>query len=59
MLILSYNARGIGGASKLTTLCRIIDLKKPKTVALQEITSEGEKTKEVLPPKLYLVVFIK
>ena len=48
MLILSYNVRGLGGDSKLTTLCRILDLNKPKVVAFQETMSGGGKSKEVL-----------
>ena len=48
MLILSCNVRGIGGASKLIALRRIIDLEKPKVVALQETMSEGGKAKEAL-----------
>ena len=48
MLILSYNVRGIGGASKLIALCRILDLNKPKVVAFHETMSGGGKSKELL-----------
>ena len=48
MLILSYNMRGIGGASKLTTIHRILHLNKPKVVAFQETMLGGGKSKDVL-----------
>ena len=48
MLILSYNVRGLGGDPKLAGLRRLIDLKKPKVVALQETMLEGGKARQVL-----------
>ena len=48
MLVLYYNVRGIGGASKLIALRRILDLKKPKIVAIQETMTDGQRAKEVL-----------
>ena len=49
MLFLSFNIRGLGGAPKLATLGRILDLKRP---ALQETMTEGGKFKDSL--KRYL-----
>ena len=40
--------RGIGGASKVTTLRRIIELKKPKIIAIQEAMTDGERAKEIM-----------
>ena len=48
MLILSYNVKGLGGAPELATLRRLLDLKKPKVVALQETMSEGGVSREAL-----------
>ena len=48
MLVLSYNARGIRGGSKLIALKRMIKLIKPKIVLLQETIMEGEKVMEVM-----------
>ena len=48
MLILSYNMRGIGGASKLTALRRLLELKTTKIIAIQEIMADGKKAKEAL-----------
>ena len=48
MLILSYNVKGLGGAPKLAALYRILYLKRPKVVALQETMSEGGETKDSL-----------
>ena len=48
MLILSYNVRGLRGTSKLTALQRLITLRKPKIIALQETMTEGDKAKEAL-----------
>ena len=39
---------GIGGASKLTALHRLVDFKNPKIVALQETMADMEKAKEAL-----------
>ena len=47
MLLLSYNVKGVGGASKLTTLRRKLELKNPKILAIQEALMAGEKEKEV------------
>ena len=40
--------RGIGGASKVTALHRIIELKKPKIIAIQETMTYGERAKEIM-----------
>ena len=48
MLILSFNIRGLGGAPKLAALGRILDLKIPKVIALQETMTEGGKAKDAL-----------
>ena len=40
--------RGIGGASKVTTLRKIIELKKPKIIAIQETITDGERAKEIM-----------
>ena len=52
MLILSYNVRGLGGAPKLAALSRILDLKRPKVVALQETMTEGGRAKDTLKTHL-------
>ena len=52
MLILSYNVRGLGGAHKIVSLGRILDLKRPKVVALQETMTEGGRAKDTLKTHL-------
>ena len=48
LLFISFNVRGLGGASKLISLKLIITLIKPSVVALQETMMEGKKAKEVM-----------
>ena len=52
MLVLSLNARGLGSSPKLKSLRRMIDIKKPAIIFIQETMMEGEKGKEVLEPWL-------
>ena len=53
MLFLSYNMRGIGGTSKLTTICRLIEIKSPKIIAFQETMTDEKRVKELM------MVFLK
>ena len=48
MLILYFNVKRIGGASKLASLRMTIELTKLKVVAFQETMTEGGKAREVL-----------
>ena len=52
MLVLSFNARGLGSSPKLKSLRRMIDIQKPTIIFIQETMMEGEKSKEVLEPWL-------
>ena len=46
MLVLSLNARGLGSSPKLKSLRRMIDIKKPVIIFIQETMMEGEKAKK-------------
>ena len=52
MLVLSFNARGLGSSPKIKALKRMIDRIKLMIIFIQEIMMEGEKSKEVLEPWL-------
>ena len=52
MLVLSFNARGLGRSPKIKALRRMIDILKPTIIFIQETMMEGEKAKEVLEPWL-------
>ena len=48
MLVLSFNARGLGSPPKLKALKRMVIILKPTIIFIQESMMEGEKSKEVL-----------
>ena len=48
MLILYFNARGLGSYPKLKALKRMTVNLKPTIIFIQEIMMEGEKAKEIL-----------
>ena len=48
MLVLSFNARGLGSSPKIKSLKRMVANLKPAIIFLQETMMEGEKAKEVL-----------
>ena len=52
MQLLSYNVRGLGGAPKLSALRRILDLNKPKLVALHETMMEGGRANDIVKTHL-------
>ena len=52
LLLISYNMRGLGGAPKVAALSRILDLRKPKVLALQETMMEGGRAIDTLKTHL-------
>ena len=48
MIILSLNARGLGGASKKNSLKRLITNINPTVLLIQEITMEGKTVEEAI-----------
>jgi exonuclease III len=47
MIILSFNARGVGSAPKILSLKRLIEISKPDIVLIQETMCLVAKAKEV------------
>jgi len=47
MIILSFNARGVGSAPKILALKRLIEISKPDIVLIQETMCLAAKAKEV------------
>ena len=52
MLVLSFNARGLGSSPKIKAIKRMVDSLKPTIIFIQETMMEGGKSKEVLEPWL-------
>ena len=50
MLVLSFNARGLGSAPKIKALKRMVNSLKPTIIFIQETMMEGDKAKETLEP---------
>ena len=52
MLVLSFNARGLGSSPKIKSLKIMVDSLKPMIIFIQETMMEGDKAKEALDPWL-------